>query len=91
MSIEDRAIRENRLSAVLHKIYVFREMFSNHLPTADEIHDRNTLDMCQVLVDRIAELEAQVDLILNAEFDWLDGPLMVRDLGAVQQALQDKP
>ena len=58
MSIEDSVIRENRLKAVLHKIHVFNEIFSNHLPTADEIHDRNTLDMCQVLVDRIAELEA---------------------------------
>ena len=48
------------LKAVLNKVAVWKQMYENHDPTADEINDRNWLGMCGVLNDRILELEAQL-------------------------------
>ena len=48
------------LKAVLNKVAVWKHMYSEHDPTADEINDRNWLNMCVVLSDRIKELEAEL-------------------------------
>ena len=50
------------LKAVLNKVAVWKQMYSDHDPTADEINDRNWLNMCVVLSDRIKELEAKLNL-----------------------------
>ena len=36
---------------------------------------------------KVIELESQLDAVLNTEVDWHDGPLKVKDLGAVQAAI----
>ena len=51
------------LKAVLNKVAVWKQMYSEHDPTADEINDRNWLSMCVVLSDRITELEEQLDAV----------------------------
>ena len=43
--------------------------------------------VCNIYEYRITKLKAQLDAVLNAEIDWHDGSLMVKDLGAVQAAL----
>ena len=52
-------------------------------------HGRLTNDYAQEIASRLEELEAQLDKVLNTEIDWHDGPLLVKDLGAVQQALKE--
>jgi hypothetical protein len=49
-----------QFKAVMTKIGIMKTMFENHPTTANEVNDRNWLDTCLVLVNRIRELEDHI-------------------------------
>ena len=54
----------DRITAIIKEIHIQQQIFSEYEPTADliEMHNRNNNEKSVVLVDRITELEAGIEV-----------------------------